>query len=667
VAGFGKQTLYALTGKGNLEGWTGTFLDLDGGRKAIFMPPLRQTLSQPWYKPVIATWLLRAWRLAIGQHEEWQWPKFIIEPGQPMLAELERLAETTAPVGFDTETTGLSVLEASVHCIGLTDHDGGVSVPWPPPDERYRELVRRVLESPHSIKVAHNAPFDLLVLGYDDPAALGIVEDTLPLHAVIAPQLPHDLGFAAALEFSLPRWKTTKVGYEDRLYNARDTYVTVRLHEALLARLARIPSGGQLYAQAKALLPLVLKMQKGGISVDDDRRSYHRKECEARLTQLGAAIGSLLAPIGTYKIGLNAQHGDLKKLFYDHFKIRPTAFSRETGQPVLNAKALQDIISTAEDPQAQLLARAILSYRRWYKLHSTYIVGLPTIQGKVHSSWKTYGTLTGRWSSAKPNMQNIPKARVEVRLDGSKVQVTPSLRDMFIAEPGCMLLAGDFSQLELRIMAQLAKAPKLLEWYSTNADVHQLNACALFGPKADKSQRNLAKKIAYAFNYNISKDVTTVWSSLVVDFPALRPAEVRALRKGWFKAHPEIATWQTAQIALANERDYVEEILTGRREYFFGRVDPNKVLNFPIQGFAGELTNRAILALFARLPPHMGRIVLQVHDEILCEVQAEHAQEVGRLMRACMEQTIEVDGVVMKYTVDLKIGQNWADMAEIVC
>ena len=262
----------------------------------------------------------------------------------------------------------------------------------------------------------------------------------------------------------------------------------------------------------------------------------------------------------------------------------------------------------------------------------------------IHPSWKVYGTRTGRWSSAEPNAQNVPE----------------DMRNMFIARPGMFLASGDYSQLELRIVAMITQDEVLLDYYARGLDVHVETARALFGVTTPtKEQRHLAKTIEYGVNYNHSDDVSTILASVIVDYPHVTEAVLRQLRKMWFKAHPAIYKWQRDSVKKAKELGYVEEYLTGLRQYYYDdNVDANEVLNFPIQGFAGALANKAILALDKEIRWDAGEaILLQVHDEIVLE--GPDVDRLQGLLQKHMPQTITLNNNTMTFPINVHSGVSW--------
>jgi len=622
-------------------------------------------------------WTKRAWDLANGKLKSWEWPEIYLEDDPEPI---RRLHKAGKPIGFDIETNGINI-DSAIMCMGFANEDFAVSIQWPPENESTRAAAVEILEDPSIQKAMHNGQHDVLVCRSHGIAIHGFDFDTLLAHATVGSQLPHDLGLVAALEYHAPRWKTEfkvtsdakgleaftkRDPLELRLYNAKDAYMTTLLRRPLLARLARTHCGWELYSESFSLADLAMRMRLHGISMDPAARSHLREVVLDKLDEYKMGFYDTVG-YGGWKFGMSGQHPSLVGLFYDAYGLTPTRWSKETGNPALTADALQDIIAEAE-PEPSRAARALLAYRRWYKLLSTYIDGISTDSANViHPTWKVYGTVTGRWSSQGPNMQNIPKARYKEGKDGKKVEVTPSLRGLFIPPTKRWIMEADYSQLELRIMAVLSGCRYLLDIYRSGGDVHNETARAVFGEDFTKKERDLAKRIEYGFNYNLSEDVTTVWRSLVVEYPKLTVKQVKLFRKKWFDLCPEIYKWQHEQVKQVRSCGYVEEPLSGRREHFHlyldGKVDPNKVLNFPIQGFAGTLMNRAILELDGALDRSHSEILLQVHDAIVLET--DDPQRAGESLTKAMEQKVTLSGQEIAFPIDLQLGTNWGNMEEI--
>lgn len=308
-------------------------------------------------------------------------------------------------------------------------------------------------------------------------------------------------------------------------------------------------------------------------------------------------------------------------------------------------------------PAVADLCRVIYQYRKHAKLLGSYIENLPILDdGRVHPAWRVFGTRTGRWSASDPGIQTIPKK-------GKKAN-TPSMRNLFCAREGFVMMDCDYSQLELRIVALLSGDEKLLEWYAQGKDVHTMNAMEIFKTKTPTdSQRELAKRVVYGMNYGGS--AKTIWRNLTADIPV--PLEtVELVFKGWFTTHPKIAQWQNDLTEKAKRTMYVEEALSGRRQYYYdGRVKPTEVVNFPVQGAAGELANRAVIAISKELNWVDEALIAQVHDSIVAECVAVKQSRLVDIVKGAMEQEITLNGAMIRFPIDIKVGTNWGHLEKL--
>lgn len=659
ILAIGGKSLQTLTGKAKIMPWRGVqvpgLAPWEGRAITPTVHPAFIMRGKPQWEPVFRLDIKRALNPT-----KWTWPEIVIEEGTAMMIALRRLAHTRKPLGVDVETSGIDPMFSKLLCVGLANEDVAVSVPWPPQDPVVKEVVAAILADPDIEKVMHNGQHDLLTLKSHGLPVCGGLFDTLLAHATVAPQLPHDLGLVASCEFPAPRWKsifrvesdlkgadafTKRDPYELRDYNAKDATITAMLRRPLRQRLRSTHNGEALFNEYLQLSDLAMRMRERGLEVNRGVFDRHRVELTAAMEREGAAFAALGVPA---ELGANGMHRSLKKLFFDSFGIRPRHYSEKTGEPQLDAETLKQL-TTHTDRLVSGAARAVLSFRQYGKLLSTYIDGLPIgPDGLVHPVWKVYGTLTGRWSSQDPNAQNIP----------------PEMRDIFAAREGCRFVAADFSQLELRIVAELSQDPLLLKWYREGLDVHTENAKMVFETnEPTDAQRKLAKNVVYAMNYGGGAD--TIWRTLLPKFPRLTLRVVQQVIAMWFKTHPAIKEWQAQQVALANERLYVEAPVSGRREYFHsGHAEPTKALNYPIQSTAGDLMNRAILVLDKRIDWSREGIILQVHDEIVCE--GPDPKRLAGLLREAMEAPINIGGQQVSFPLSaIEYGRDWFNMESL--
>lgn len=705
ILALGAKALYTTTGKQKIFPWIGaeatgvafarktkrTRKEYTPGELADFstytifptLHPAYILRGNEAYRPVVYRHIGRAWGLATDTLLKWEWPEEHIHVGPEMIAALTRLL-VAKRLGFDIETMGVDPLTSRIMCIGFGSKalNLAVSVPWRSYKSKgeqvkgldayeegaaVRHLCVQILTDHTIKKVMQNGQHDYLgVLAQEGIDIKGYEHDTLLSHAVLAPRLRHDLGFIACCESYSPRWKsefkvetdakgleafTQRPEEELRIYNGRDAFMTDYAHDSLFQELERgRPEVLVEYHSRIRLMQIGAKMTQYGIKVDQEAAREHLTYCQDKRDH---AI-TILNQVAGEEINPNANK-QLHKLFFGRFEVQAKAYT-DKGAPKLDKEILKGLVAYP-DERVETAARALLEYRRWNKLLSTYVEPLSKLE-VAHPTWRVWGTRTGRWSASigekGGSPQTIPKP----------VEGTPGMRNMFVAREGRHIIKVDYSQLELRIMALLSGDKLLLEGYQKGEDVHQTNVDLIFGraadPKQNERQRTLAKSFAYAANYGA--DVLTIWKALVVNFPDLTLSQVHKIHDMWFRLHPTIKSWQEQHVAQCRKQGFVEAPLSGRRQYYPGnKVDANECLNFPFQGTGADIIDQAIKDLAVQLNWKNEGILLQVHDEINCEGDPTRLIPI---MRKCMERTITLEGRTMFFPVDIEVGDNWANCTE---
>lgn len=416
--------------------------------------------------------------------------------------------------------------------------------------------------------------------------------------------------------------------------------------------------GRELYAEYLALDKIAMGMREIGVQVAIENLETHRKAFSGELGNIQAAFTGIGFP-DKFTLGKDGEHPSLRGLFFDEFKV--PVFSRTPeGAASLDKKALEKY-GTQQDLVGRT-ARMILGFRKNAKLLQDYIERLPLdFNNVVHPYWRVFGAKTGRWSATKPAFQTIP---------AGKKKGSISLRNLFQSRPGMFLVEADYEALEARIMATVYGGSKLLEWFAAGIDVHLKHAQIIFGVKAlrkkdctelELMQRELAKTVLYALAYGSSPE--TIWMALVLDNPRLELASVQLVYDKLRAIHSDLASNQEEHLARCRRNGYVEELVSGRRQYYHdGKINPNECLNFGIQGLAGTLANRAVLGLHAELRERES-ILAQVHDAVLLE--GPEPQRLSFLLRTHMERAIEAYGKVLSFPVEVSQGTNWGQMTKV--
>jgi DNA polymerase I-like protein with 3'-5' exonuclease and polymerase domains len=426
--------------------------------------------------------------------------------------------------------------------------------------------------------------------------------------------------------------------------NCGDVLGPVLSVPAIKKRLKKLHRGEELSANLHLLSDLAMRMRERGILVDRGSFDEHRRNLTDAMQREREGFDSLGLPA---VLGANGMDRSLKKLFFNTFGIKPRTYSKKSGEPELNAETLK-ILSGHNDLTVRTAASKVLNFRQFGKLLATYIDGIPLdAKDVVHPCWSPHRAVTGRWGCSEPNAQNIPA----------------KMRNILMSRPNSYFVAADFKQLELRIFAVLTGDQRLIDAFNTNAEIHLDRARRIFDDPTINKERDeykLCKNLTYGILYGAGAD--KLWRTLLPKFPATPFRMVTRFMKVFFEDHPAAKEWQIEQIRKAEELHFVEDPLSGRREYFhLGRIEPSKVLNFPIQAAAGTLLNRAALAIDKELRWDSGEgLLLAVHDELVTE--GPDVERLVEVANRCMTQRVTLNGFTLEFPVDIEVGQNWRDM-----
>jgi DNA polymerase-1 len=582
-------------------------------------------------------------------------------------AGLEELAAALAAAprfAVDTETTSLDAMRAKLVGLSFCADD---SVAWYVPVghtvlepqlewEVVRSVVKPLLEDPGRGKIGQNLKYDLEVLARHGVTLAGIDGDTLLADYLLNPdRRSHKLD-----DLALVYLNHKMIAFGDavakgqtfaevplgaaRDYAAEDAHVTWLLDRRLGPRLAEEGLDGLYRELELPLMPVLARMEMNGIGIDRDQLAGLSIELEAGIAEAEARC--FAAAGREFTVGSVKQ---LRELLFDELGlpvVKATKTGPSTDEQVLTELALQ-----------HPLPAAILEYRSLVKLKNTYVDPLPELvhpeTGRIHTSYSQTTAATGRLSSTDPNLQNIPVRTAEGR----------RIRAAFVAPPGRVLLSADYSQIELRVLAHLCGGEGgFADAFSAGADVHTETAAGLFdvAPEAvDRRQRTIAKAVNFGIVYGQSA------FGLAQQLRIPRNEAGRYIER--FKARfPEIEEYRQRTLAEAAERGYVTTLLGRRRPVpdlasgnFNARAAAERVaINTPVQGSAADLIKKAMLAIDRRLrDEHPGQLMLlQVHDELLLEVDEDRVEAVGAMVREEMTGAIEL---AVPLIVDLGSGRSW--------
>jgi DNA polymerase-1 len=571
---------------------------------------------------------------------------------------------------FDTETTNLDYMKAEIVGVSFC-LEAGVAAYVPlghdyagAPEQLDRERVlaalKPLLEDPERGKVGHHLKYDAHVLANHGINLVGMRFDTmLESYVWNSVGTRHDMDSVALCYLGM-----RTIAFEDvagkgakqlsfnqvpvdkaAQYAAEDADVTLCMHKELWARLATIPALRRLYEELEQpLVPVLQRMEQRGVLVDRGLLRAQSGEIAVKLQELLAAAHR---EAGTeFNIESPKQ---LQQILFEKLQL-PVTRKTPTGQP-----------STAEDVLEELAAsyplpRIVLDYRALAKLKSTYTDKLPEQinerTGRIHTSYHQAVAQTGRLSSADPNLQNIPIRRAEGR----------RIRQAFVAPPGHVLMAADYSQIELRIMAHLSGDAGLLAAFAEDRDVHEATASEVFAvPLAEVTadQRRLAKTINFGLIYGMSP--FGLARQLGIDRGSAQKYVER-----YFQRYPGVKRFMDETRARARETGYVETVY-GRRLYLPDIRSGNKntqqyaersAINAPMQGTAADIIKRAMIAVDAWCMREdvPARLIMQVHDELVLEVREDATEAVSAGIREHMVNAAELK---VPLRVDIGTGANW--------
>jgi DNA polymerase-1 len=437
-------------------------------------------------------------------------------------------------------------------------------------------------------------------------------------------------------------------------YACADVDMTLRLANLLQPEL-REKALWDLYAEVEMpLVPVIVDMQRAGVKLD-----------VAFLTEMGEELGKRLGELQEeieghvgHSLNINSTQQLSVALFDELGLAQPWMRRGKSGHYSTAADVLEKL--REKHPVIEL----ILEHRQLSKLKGTYVDALPALvnprTGRVHTSFNQTGSVTGRFSSSNPNLQNIP-----IRTD-----IGREIRRAFIAEEGWSLLAADYSQVELRVLAHISGDPAMLAAFARGEDIHASTAAAIYGVPIEEVTRD-QRRVAKMTNFAISYGVTGYGLS---ERTELTPPEAEAFIKTYFETYPKIKEYIDRTREQARDDGYVETLL-GRRRYFpelstQSRVHRNvrdaafrMAINAPIQGTAADILKVAMDRLWHELQAQglRSRMILQVHDELVLEVPEEELDRVAPLVKRTMEGAYKLDAALK---VDMKEGRNWLEMNE---
>lgn len=610
------------------------------------------------------------------QDEGTQEIKTILVDTPEELAKLRAMLTQGGMIAFDTETTDTDVMRAKLVGISLAvDVDQGYYIPVGHLSGRQLALkevldtLRGPMTDPTIGKAGHNLKYDYMMLKRSGLEVSPLTFDTMIAEWLINP---------ASRNLGLKNLAWVRLGYEmthieeligkgrtqrtmDAVpiseaagYAAADAAICLRLIPQLKEELEAQAANTLFQTMEMPLIPVLAQMEEDGILLDRDFFKRFSKELGNRLQEIEALIYKAVG----HPFNLNSTQ-QLSEALFNTLGLEPPDRAHKTSSGHFSTAAGVLEGMAGQNPVIDL----VLEYRELEKLRSTYVDSLPNqvnqATGRIHTSFNQTGTVTGRIASSDPNLQNIP----------TRTETGRQVRNGFIAREGWQLLAVDYSQIELRIVAHMAQDKAMLAAFRAGQDIHATTAAAVHGiplSEVTPEMRRHAKAINFGLIYGMSAYGLTNATDLTL-------AEAENFIKTYFEKFPGVEKFLNEIKKTAAEKGYVETLL-GRRRYFpnlkkgagyaIRQREEREAINAPIQGTAADIIKIAML----NLPPEIkknglqAKMLLQVHDELIFEVPDAELKGTTTLVRKVMEKAYHLD---IPLTTEAKAGRSWGEMEKL--
>lgn len=571
-------------------------------------------------------------------------------------------------VCFDTETTGLDALNAELVGIAFSFEKGtAFYVPVPENQEEAKILVQQFnpfFESEEIEKVGQNLKYDIKVLKQYGVSIKGPLFDTMIAHYLINPDMRHNMDVLAEtyLKYT-PQPIVDLIGKKGKNqktmrdidvelvkeYAGEDADITMQLKETFQPKLVETLTADLFKNIEVPLVKVLADMEAEGIRLDIDFLQSLSGTLDSDIKELEQRIYSEAEE--EFNLASPKQLGDI---LFEKLKIGgPKPKKTKTGQYATGEEILSDLAPKHE------IVRDILEWRQLIKLQNTYVDALPKVvdpkTNRVHTEYMQAVAATGRLSSNNPNLQNIP-----VRTERGRL-----VRKAFVArDENYVLLAADYSQIELRIIAALSQEPNMIESFKNGEDIHRSTAARVFNvplEEVTKEQRSHAKTVNFGIIYGVSAFGLSNQTNL-------SRAESKELIDTYYATYPKLKDYIASQIDFARENGYVQTIL-GRRRYLKdinshnavvrGAAERNAV-NAPIQGSAADIIKIAMINIHNRLTNEnwQSKMLLQVHDELVFDAHKDELDKLKEMVKSEMEKAFQLE---VPLVVDLGTGLNWLE------
>ncbi len=589
-----------------------------------------------------------------------------VAPGMAMKLFLQNLMQQSS-VCFDTETTGLNPLTAELVGIAFSwEASKGFYIPFPEDKNKTQEIIEQLrpfFESETIEKIGQNLKYDIKVLDKYDIKVRGNYFDTMLAHYLINPDMRHNMDVLAETYLNYTPVSITELigkkgknqlSMRDVLvekqteYAVEDADITYQLAAHFKPELTEAKTEDLFNNIEIPLLRVLAAMELEGIKLDKDFLNSLSDDLNNDINNLEKKIYSEAGE--EFNIGSPKQLGEI---LFEKLKLVEKPKKTKTGQ-----------YSTAEDVLSYLakdhkIIRNVLEYRGLAKLKSTYVDALPNqieeSTGRVHTDYMQTVAATGRLSSNNPNLQNIP-----IRTERGR-----QVRKAFVPRnEDYTLLAADYSQIELRIIAALSEETTMIEAFKNGEDIHASTASKVFNvplEEVTREQRSNAKTVNFGIIYGVS-------AFGLSNQTELSRAEAKELIDTYYKTYPKLRNYMSELVNFARDNGYVQTVL-GRRRYLKdingsnaivrGAAERNAV-NAPIQGSAADIIKLAMINIYNKLEEgnYKTKMLLQVHDELVFDVYKPELEEMKILIKTEMENAYKL---AVPLDVEIGLGDNWLE------
>ncbi|SHF24447.1 DNA polymerase I [Chryseobacterium vrystaatense] len=569
-------------------------------------------------------------------------------------------------VCFDTETTSLNELEAEL--VGMSfSYKKGLAYYIPLSEDKGEvlqtlEIFRPFFEKEDLLKIAHNLKFDYKILKQYDITVKGAIFDTMIAHYLLNPDGRHGMDYLSEVYLNYkPVSIETIIGKKGKNqgtfrdadlrtqtdYAAEDADVTFQLYELFAPQLKKENLEDLFFNIEMPLMEVLAKMELSGISLDEKWLAQESIDLENDLRQLETTIFELSGE----EFNMNSPK-QLGEILFEKMQLDPKAKKTKTGQYATSEDVLQKLSSKHE------IIKHILEYRTYQKLKSTYVDALPSqidkLDSRVHTNFSQTTAATGRLASVNPNLQNIPIRT----LRGQQI------RGAFVSGEGKKIISADYSQIELRLIAEISGEDNMIKAFQDGEDIHASTAAKLFKiplEEVSKTQRSQAKTVNFGIIYGQG-------AFALAEQTGLSRTEAKQMIEAYFLTYPKLKEYMAEQVSKARQIGYVETIL-GRKRHLKdinsnnfvvrGHAERNAV-NAPVQGSAADVVKLAMIKIDKELKEQelQTKMLLQVHDELVFEAPVDEIERASKLIKTEMESALETQVPLL---VEVGVGNNWLE------